>query len=249
MINMQKITTKNYEHLISQVFVDDRENDRVEYAMNQYAPFNPRKEHLDIGDYIFIGEDGTKVIFEYKTGNDFLSSITAENNHLHNQTWEMVTNFKYSFIIIESMNLKQELDSLYYATGRDISLKQIDGAITTFNTVSTVLFAQTQYQAFDMMMRMAGKIIEQKPFRYKYGKKNVNWALNLLSGMKGLEKIAENIVNTLNLHTLNDLICLTKDDLLTVDKVGEKTADKIIKNIGRWNDDISKKQKQNNLFE
>jgi len=233
MINMQKITTKNYEHLIKQVFIDDREHKRVKYAMEQYAPFNPSKKHLDIGDYIFIGENNTKVIFEYKTGNDFINSIT-EGNHLHNQTWEMVTNYSYTFIVVETPSLKRELDSLYYATGKDVSLAQINGAITTFNTVSTVLFAETEYQAFDMMMRMAGKIIEMKPLRYKYGKKTPNWALNILTGMKGLEKIAENIVNTLDLHTLDDVMRLTKDDLLTVDLVGEKTADKILNNIGRY---------------
>ena len=248
MINMQQITTKNYEHLISQVFVDDRENKRVDYVMEQYAPFNPSKKHLDIGDYIFIGNNGVKVVIEYKTGQDFLNSITSEDNHLHNQTWEMITNFNYSFIMVETMDLKRELDSLYYATGRDISLSQINGAITTFNTVSTVLFAQTQYQAFDMLMRQAGKIIEMKPLRYKYGKKSTNWALNILSGMKGIEKIAENIVNTLDLNTLNDVMCLTKEELLTVPLVGNKTADKILNNIGRYND-ISKESEQNKLFE
>lgn len=245
---MQQITTKNYEHLISQVFVDDRENKRVDYVMEQYAPFNPSKKHLDIGDYIFIGSNGVKVVVEYKTGSDFLNSITSEDNHLHNQTWEMITNFNYSFIIVETMDLKRELDSLYYATGRDISLSQINGAITTFNTVSTVLFAQTQYQAFDMLMRQAGKIIEMKPLRYKYGKKSTNWALNILSGMKGIEKIAENIVNTLDLHTLNDVMCLTKEELLTVNLVGDKTADKILNNIGRYND-ISTESEQNKLSE
>ena len=243
---VQKINTKNYEGIITKVLIDDREQGRKDYAMGQYAPFNPEITHLDIGDYIFIGEDGTKVVCEYKTGNDFLSSITSEDHHLHNQTWEMITNFNYTFIVVESMSLKQELDSLYYSTGRDISLQQIDGAITELNTVSTVLNAQTKYQAFDMMMRMAGKIIQQKPFRYKYGKKNVNWALNILSGMKGLEKTAEKIVNTLDLHTLDDLMQLTKEDLLTVDKIGDKTADKILSNIGRMND---AQQEQNQLFE
>lgn len=238
---MQQITTKNYEHLIKQVLIDDRENKRVNYAMEQYAPFNPITRHLEIGDYIFIGENNTKVVFEYKTGNDFINSIT-ENNHLHNQTWEMITNYNYTFIIVETPSLKRELDSLYYSTGKDVSLSQINGAITTFNTVSTVLFTETQYQAFDMMMRMAGKIIEMKPLRYKYGKKTTNWALNLLTGMKGIEKIAENIVTTLDLHTLNDLMCLTKKDLLTVPLVGEKTADKILENISKWGEnDISEK--------
>jgi len=224
------ITTKAYEDIISSVLIDDRENKRVDYALNHYSPFNPEIKHLDIGDYIFKGENDVEVVFEYKTGSDFLNSIT-ENNHLHNQVWEMSSNYDYTFIIIECEDIRQEINSLYYSTGIDISLKQVNGAISEFNTVSTVLTAQTQYQAFDLMMRQAGKIIQQKPFRYKYGKKSTNWALNILTGMKGLEKIGENIVKTLDLHTLDDIMNLTKEELVQVDKVGEKTADKILNNI------------------
>ena len=114
-----------------------------------------------------------------------------------------------------------------------MSLQQIDGAMAEYCTVSTILQAQTQYQAFDLMMRVSGKIIQQKPFRYKYGKKSTNWALNILGGMKGLEKLAENIVRQLDLHTLDDIMNLTKEDLITVDKIGEKKAEKILNNIGR----------------
>ena len=228
---MNKINTQQYEGIFSKVYVDDRENKRIDYAMEQYAPFNPIREHLDIGDYIFVGENGVKVVFEYKTGSDFINSIT-ENNHLHNQTYDMITNFEYTFIIVETKDLKKELDSLYYATGKDVSLSQINGAISEYSCVSTVLFTQTKYQAFDLMMRVAGKIIQNKPFKYKFGKKSPNYALNLLSFIRGIDSKAEDIVNTLNLKTRKDITTLTKEDLLQVDGIGEKTAEKIIKNIG-----------------
>ena len=78
---------------------------------------------------------------------------------------------------------------------------------------------------------MAGKIMEQKPLKYKYGKKSNNYALNILSGMKGLDNIADKIVNTLNISTLEDVMNLTLDDLTSVDKIGEKKALTILKNI------------------
>ena len=225
------INTKPYEPIIKQVLIDDRENERVQYAMEQFAPFNPTITHLNIGDYVVIGHNGIKVCVEYKEAGDFLTSVVGENNHLHNQTYDMVTNYDYTFIIAQVEDLRKELNKRYYQTGQDISFQQINGAIASFNTVSTVIIAQTRYQAFDMIMRQAGKLIENKPFCYKYGKKNKNSALNYLSAIKGIGKKAENIVNTLNISTLEDLMNLTKEDLMTVDLIGEKTAEMILKNI------------------
>lgn len=227
---MSKVNTKSYEDIINSVCIDNRENKRVEYALEQYSALNPIVEQLPIGDYIFKG-DNVEVVFEYKTAEDYLSSITSEDNHLHNQYYDMITNYDYSFIIVEADDLRGTIQQRYYSTGQDVSLSQVNGSIAEYSVNSTVLFAQTQYQAFDMMMRVAGKIIRNKPVRYKYGKKDKNTALNYLSAIKGLDNKALNIVKQLNLHTLNDLLELTVDDLTSVDKIGEATAKKIINQI------------------
>ena len=228
---MQKINTDNYKHLISNVLIDDRERGRIEYALKQYSSLNPLKCHLDIGDYIFIGNNGIKVCIEYKEAQDFLNSINSETNRLHNQVYEMITNYDYTFIMVQSRDMMQELDELYYSSGVSMSLPQINGAITEFNTVSTVLFAQTQYQAFDQMMRMAGKVILQKPFSYKYGKKTTNSALNYLKSIKGVDDYAERICRELNLHTHKDLMELSAEKLTSVKGIGKKKAEKIIKQL------------------
>ena len=175
-----KINTEKYEDVIQHVLIDDREQSRKEYAMKQYASFNPLICHLEYGDYIFVGYNGVKVVWEYKTGSDFLSSINSENHHLHNQVFEMITKEDYTFIMVECADLIHELDELYYSSGVSMNLQQIDGAIAEYCTVSTILQAQTQYQAFDLMMRTSGKIILDKPYRWKFGKKSTNWALNIL---------------------------------------------------------------------
>lgn len=242
---MSQINTKKYEGIIGAVYIDNRENNRVDYAMREYSSLNPLVSQLDIGDYIFrssipkavtMSVTGTTieydyVVFEYKTEQDFISSIIGESHHLANQVYQMITHFDYHFIIVETEDLREALQKHYYQTGIDVSLAQIDGAIADFCTNSTLLFVQTQYQAFDLMMRIAGHMFLNKPVRYKYGKKSTNVALNYLSAMKGLDKLAENIVRTLDLHSVKDLFELTKEDLMTVDKVGSKTADKILKHI------------------
>lgn len=229
---MQKITTDKYQEWISKVYIDSRENERKKYAMEQYAPFNPSIIQLDIGDYIFKSKSSEYVVFEYKTGSDFLNSINDENHHLSNQVYHMVTNFDYTFVIVECADLMQELDDLYYSSGVSMSLPQINGAVAEYSTSSSVLFCQTRYQAFDLMMRVAGKIFQHQPLRYKYGKKSTNSALNYLSSIKGLDKIAADICRTLQLRTLNDLLNVSKDDLMKVNKVGSKKADRILAELG-----------------
>ena len=231
MIMVAKINTEKYEGIISKVLIDNREGKRVEYGLNQYSPFNPITAQLDYGDYIFIGHNGIKVVFEYKTGSDFLNSINSETHHLHNQVYDMIHNEDYTFVIVECVDLMQEVDDLYYSTGITISLQQINGAISEYSTVSTVLMTQTQYQAFDLMMRISGKIIQEKPFLYKYGKKSTNHALNWLSAQRGLNNKAEDICRTLNIKTKKDLDNLTKEQLTSVEGIGSKTADKILQDI------------------
>ena len=171
-----KINTSKYDEVISNVLIDDREKERIEYALKQYSSFNPLKCHLDYGDYIFIGHNGIRVVFEYKTGNDFLSSINS--NHLHNQVYEMITHEDYTFVIIECTDLMHEVDVQYYSCGVSMSIQQINSEISDICTSSSVLSVQTRYQAFDLMMRVAAKIILEKPYRYRYSKKTTNQALN-----------------------------------------------------------------------
>lgn len=224
---MQKLNTGKYKKVISEVWIDDRENSRKEYFSNMFSDFNPSIHHLDYGDYIFFGNNGISVCCEFKTGLDFISSID-NNNHLHNQVYNMIHNFDYTFIIIECEDLSKTATKRYYQTDRHMSVQQMNGAISEFNTVSTVLFSQTPFQTADMLMRQCGKIIEQKPFLWKFGKKTNNPALNYLSSIKNIKDIAIVICNELDLHTLQDLFDLTVDDLVEVDGVGKKTALKIL---------------------
>lgn len=147
----------------------------------------------------------------------------------------MIINFDYTFLIIQCADMNKLLNDRYYKSGQDISISQVDGAIAEYSTVSTVLFAQTKYQAFDLMMRVAGKIIQGRPFKYAYGKKSPNYALNRLSAMQGIDKYAEIICKELNLRTEYDLLTMTKEELLTIDGIGDRKADLILKNIGGEN--------------
>lgn len=228
---MKKINTKPYIDVISNVFIDDREVDRKDYAMKQYASFNPKIVHLTEGDYLFKGYNGVYVCIEYKTGDDFLSSIGQGETHLHNQVYSMIHKNDYNFIMIECKNMKSLLGKRYYQTGMEMSIPEVNGAIAEFNTVCTVLQGQTKYACFDLMMRVAAKIIMEKPFLYKFRKKSKNTALNYLSSIHGLDKKSYAICKELDLHTVQDLFELSVEDLIRIDGIGKVTAEKIIGEI------------------
>ena len=227
-----KINTTKYEKIIEKVEIDDRENDRIDYAMEQYAPFNPIKKHLQEGDYIFTGYNGTKVCFEYKTADDFLTSINHQDNHLHNQVFHMIHEYDYNFVVIQAKDLMKTNTDRFYKSGVNVSLQEINGAISELSMVCSVLQVQTQFQAFDLMMRTAGKVIDDKPYLYKFGKKSPNTALNYLNSMHGLKNKAYDIVTTLDLRTKKDLDKLTLKKLMEVDGIGEITAKMILAELG-----------------
>lgn len=226
-----QVNTKQYENVIEEVLIDDREKDRIDYALKNYAPFNPKVKHLDFGDYIFKG-NGIEVCWEFKTCSDFISSIDHQSNHLHNQIFNMIKEFDYTFVMVECEDIKKQLNDLYYSTGLTTTLAEINGAISTLNMVTTVVQTQTRYQAFDFMMRQSAKAIMQKPFLYKHNRKTGNPALNYLASIHGIENRAEAICSKLHLRTLNDLLKVTKEQLMTVDLVGDKTAEKILFELG-----------------
>jgi len=226
-----KINTKKYAKVIKQVLIDDRETDRLSFAKEQYAPFNPIVDRLNTGDYIFIGYNGVRVAFEYKTVNDFLTSIDRNENHLHNQVYRMVREFDYSFVVVEAEDIGKSCTKRFYQTGLNTTVQEINGAVSDLNMVCTVLFSQTEFGAFDLMMRTAGKVIENKPFLWKFGKKSTNSALNYLNCIHGLKDKAVLITDTLDLHTKKDLDNLTLESLMSVDNIGKATAEMILREL------------------
>ncbi len=225
-----ELNTKKYESVIKEVFIDDREHDRINLAEKLYQSFNPRVTRLRFCDYVF--SDGTvKVGFEFKTANDFLSSID-DSVHLHNQVFDMVNFSEYSFcfVIVSGDVIKTTLER-EKAINRSVLVNQINGVTSSVLLSCPILYVSNDLQAFDLMMRIAGKFIQDQPVKYKYHRKSYNSALNLLSSIHGLDEKANVIVDSLGLHTINDVLSLTKEDLVSVKSIGSGTADTILNEI------------------
>ena len=91
------------------------------------------------------------------------------------------------------------------------------------------------------MEKQAKKCFDNKTIHKSLKKVTKNSAMNyLVNCCYGVgTKTAENITGDLKLFTLQDLLNLDKELLLTVNGVGEKTADRILSNIKNDSEEIS----------
>jgi ERCC4-type nuclease len=83
------------------------------------------------------------------------------------------------------------------------------------------------------MLVQTRKCLSDKPIVRKFPKKTSNSAFNFLCGcIYGINhKKANQIVNTYQLESLSDLMKLNKEDLMNVDGIGEKNAERILEAI------------------
>ena len=216
---------------IIKVYCDNREDPRRLRRVTEInEEYTPQVRHLKYGDYHYITNKKRRVVWEYKTGSDFLSSI--QDNHLHNQVYQMKRHYDLTFLIIQVSDWEYLLQSHKRVTGNDISLKRVAGQIAWFNCHTTVLQCKNMTNALYMMKRQSEKLIDDKPLLYKFNKKSPNYAENRLNCVYGISSdTAENITNTLNLKSEKDLMNLTIEDLKLCKDIGIKKAENILQQL------------------
>lgn len=216
---------------IIKLYMDDREDSKRINSVTEYNPeYHPQVKHLKYGDYHYITDTGERIIFEYKTGSDFLNSI--QDNHLHNQVYNMKKHYNYTFLMICVSDWEYLLQSYKRMTGIELTMKRIAGQITWFNCHTTVLTAKNIPNSIYLMKRQSEKIVDDKPLLYKFNKKSPNYAENRLNCIHGISsELATSITDTLNLKSEKDLLDLTVDDLRIVEGIGYKKAENILTSL------------------
>ena len=213
------------------VQIDVREKGRVKSAKEYYESQNLDVEicELPIGDYVF----DDKVCFEFKLVSDFVASI--QDNRVFNQAIEMSENYDYAFVVIHGDMATRSKCIAMSRNYREVNVFQYIGAISSLNRYVTVLQCYSPFinESYYTMMTQAKKCLSNKPIVKKFPRKHKNTARNYLAyciyGVSA--KRAEDIVNTLDLHTLEDLLYLKHEHLTSVPGIGSKLADKIIDSI------------------
>ena len=211
--------------------ISDKEQNRIKTATEYYTQqgLNVEVTNLEIGDYIF----NNQVVFEFKTTADFIASI--QDNRVFNEAINQAENFDYHFVIIQGDEHSRAKAIAMSRNYQEVTYFQYLGAIASLNRYTTVIESYSPFiqEAYYRMLITAKKALSDKPIVKKFPKKNKNAAKNYLTycvyGLNG--KRATDIVNTLNLNTLEDLLYLDHNKLTSVEGIGPKLADKIITSI------------------
>ena len=217
------------------VTIDSKEKSRIRPAIFFFGQRNTVSvEDMEFGDYVFKDKDsGETCAFEYKTCSDFINSV--QENKVFNQAINQTEHFNYHFVVVQYTEaLRERLsEELWYRNRISFSKAQFYGAIARLNTYTTVLTAHNTETCFQLMEKQAQKCFDDKTVHKSLKKVTQNSAMNYLTNCcYGVGDVtAENVTAELKLFTLEDLLKLDKKMLLSVNGVGEKTADKILSNI------------------
>ena len=227
MVNLGWFTWCKCEGEIMMVLMDYREQgERISDAQDYFEDIEVLE--LPVGDYIF----NDVVVFEYKTFDDFISSII--DKRVFNQSLNQMEEFKYHFIILElgvGFDLRKRLTNRYYKSGVPVTPKQYYAAISRLNTYTTVLPVNgDSLECFQVMESQAEKCLDDKTLVKQYHVKTGNSALNYLcNNIRGVGLVTgETITDGLGLECLEDLLRLDKESLVSVNGVGDKTAENIL---------------------
>ena len=213
------------------VQISDKEQNRIKTATEYYKEqgLEVTVENLEIGDYIF----NEQVVFEFKTIPDFISSI--QDNRVFNEAINQAENFDYHFVVIQGDDHTRAKCIAMSRNYHEVNYFQYLGAISSLNRYTTVIesYSPLINEAYYRMLVTARKCLQNKPIVKRFPRKNKNAAMNYLCYcVYGLNhKRANDIVTTLDLHTLEDLLYLDCNKLTSVEGIGDKLADKIIKTI------------------
>lgn len=209
--------------------IDYREKKRGKRALDFYTGegYDAEIVTLDTGDFVF--ED--KVAFEYKTYSDLFNSI--KDGRLFDESIRQMEVYPYHFVIIVGSS-KDKKNALYklYRKGVKFKMKQYYGAIARLNTYTNVLYAPDTVKAFKIMLCQTEKCLDSKPIVRDLSNKTANVCTNILMNFPQIKfKRAELITNSLNLDTVEDLMNVTFNDLISVKGIGDDTAETVMKNL------------------
>ena len=210
------------------VTIDTREQNRIKTATEYYKQQGLEVEvkELETGDYLF----NDKVVFEFKTIADYVSSI--QDNRVFNEAINQAENYDYHYVIIQGDEATRAKCLAMSRNFQEVTYFQYLGAIASLNRYTTVIESYSPFinEAYYRMMITAKKCLQQKPIVKKFNRKHKNSAMNYLTYcVYGLNyRRADDIVTTLDLHTLEDLLNVTHQQLTSVEGIGDKLADRII---------------------
>lgn len=216
------------------VYIDAKEQERKVRALEYFKldlQYPSKIVNLDVGDYVF----DDKIVFEYKTIPDFLSSIP--NQSVFQEASNQAMKYPYHYVMIEGDLFKflskqfqlPAIKNYYKSQSRynSIMSNRYKGGVRRLRTFTNVLTAPTEKKAFKEMVLQSMKCLEVR----EYGgvvRPPVN-STNPIDSVTGDVsrvgvKSSHRIRKALGISTLADLYKCSYDDFVSVKGIGDKTA-------------------------
>ena len=204
------------------VIVDSRESESRKKIASKH--WNIEIQELPIGDYVY-----KDTVIEYKTMNDFLSSI--RDNRLKKETISQAMEYPHHYLLLEG-DVDKTLRELDYK-GVLFTKAEYNGAITSLLTYTQIIPATNPSHAFRLMDLLFKKLYDGKNrMILPVEKPSTNPVYNYLAGVYKVGDVrASKIIQSLKLNNLEDLLNLTEKDLLNIDGIGKDTARRVMEAI------------------
>lgn len=173
---------------------------------------------LPVGDYIV----SDRVCVERKTVGDFVSSII--DNRLFEQAGRLKETFPNPIIIIEG-------DMAEIMLGRNVVLGTILALCTSYQiqVINSIDASETAYILAKLAEReQAQEHREPRLVGSKRALTEYQWQLSLISMLPGVgPSLARSLIN--HFKTINALVNADVEELMEVEKIGKKKAERIYK--------------------
>ena len=217
---------------------DSRKENAYQFFVNEN--YDVSVKQLPVGDFVF----DKKVVFEYKTANDLISSII--DGRVFRQSKRM-QQYPYHYIIVVG-NVFDEIKNRYsdyehplywkYRKGKikPFTINNYLGALARLFETDKVIHLENEQQAFTVMKYITTSVLTKDNKAKAIDKpvcKMTDAVGTFLSCIDGISiKKAVLIKNSLKLESLRDLLDVTHKDLVSIKGIGSKTARKIMEEIG-----------------
>lgn len=190
---------------------------------------------LPIADYVF--ED--KVCFEFKTPSDIINSII--DGRIFRQA-EHMNQYPFSYVIIVG-NVSEEINRRNepkywnkYNKIRTFTIKNYLGALARLYTYTTVIHVDNNQQCWVLMQYLVEKLlannnvksVDKPSFKLTDPIASFLGCIYVNNTQRLSIKQAVLIREYLHLETLEDLLNVTYEDLVSIKGIGSKTAKAVI---------------------
>lgn len=201
------------------VLVDNRETkNRIKKSQKIFNEVEVKR--LKEGDYVC-----KNTAIELKTTDDFIASIM--DRRVFNQAIRMNNKFDNTYIIVygnvyESIKRKQKYTKFF-------TINSYIGGLASLSQIIRVLKVDNENQAFNLMRKLFEKSGDGKNRNVIKIKGNKNKILGVIMYFAGINsQKAEMIIKENKIENLRGLLNLEKEDLLKVDGIGERTANRFM---------------------